>query len=162
MRPQAEKLRELPSVDEVIESLAGVDAPRSLLVAETRRALAAMRSDLRAGIEIDPSTAAERVREQIERLSQPSLKRVINATGVILHTNLGRAPGVAMTPLEGYSNLEYDLATGRRGKRDTHVSGLIERLAGKPGIAVNNNAAAVLLALHELARGGEAIVSRGE
>ncbi len=91
-----------------------------------------------------------------------SRKRVINATGVILHTNLGRAPAVKFTPLEGYSNLEYDLAKGRRGKRDTHISGLLERLAGKPGIAVNNNAAAVLLALNTLARGGEAIVSRGE
>ena len=87
---------------------------------------------------------------------------MINATGVILHTNLGRAPAAAMHPLEGYSNLEYDLATGRRGKRDTHISGLLDRLTGKPGIAVNNNAAAVLLTLNGLARGGEAIVSRGE
>jgi L-seryl-tRNA(Ser) seleniumtransferase len=81
---------------------------------------------------------------------------------VILHTNLGRAPSVELSPLEGYSNLEYDLAKGRRGKRDVHISALLERLAGKPGIAVNNNAAAVLLTLNELARGGEAIVSRGE
>jgi L-seryl-tRNA(Ser) seleniumtransferase len=87
---------------------------------------------------------------------------VINATGVVLHTNLGRAPGVRFAPLSGYSNLEYDLERGRRGKRDSHIAGLLERLTGKPGIAVNNNAAAVLLALHELARGGEAIVSRGE
>jgi L-seryl-tRNA(Ser) seleniumtransferase len=87
---------------------------------------------------------------------------VINATGVILHTNLGRAPLRAVTLPGGYSNLEYDLATGRRGKRDTHTAHLLERLTGAPGIAVNNNAAAVFLALHEFAGGGEAIVSRGE
>jgi L-seryl-tRNA(Ser) seleniumtransferase len=90
-------------------------------------------------------------------LRRPSLKHVINATGVVLHTNLGRAPGTA-----GYSNLEYDLEAGRRGKRDSHTGPLIERLTGKPGIVVNNNAAAVLLVLNELASGGEAIVSRGE
>ncbi|MBZ5606080.1 MAG: L-seryl-tRNA(Sec) selenium transferase, partial [Acidobacteriia bacterium] len=136
--------------------------PRALVVSETRRVLASMRADLSAGNEIDPASAAGRVRESIAALARPSLRRVINATGVVLHTNLGRAPSVAFTALEGYSNLEYDLARGRRGKRDVHVSGLIERLCGKPGIAVNNNAAAVLLVLHELARGAEVIVSRGE
>ena len=164
-----EKLRELPSVDQVVEMLTGLDAPRPLLVNGARRALAAMRADLLAGSTADPATtadyaniAAKRVHANIEELARPSLKRVINATGVILHTNLGRAPSVAFAPLEGYSNLEYDLARGRRGKRDAHISALLERLAGKPGIAVNNNAAAVLLTLNELARGGEAIVSRGE
>jgi L-seryl-tRNA(Ser) seleniumtransferase len=157
-----EKLRELPSVDQVVEMLTEVDAPRVLLVNETRRVLAAMRAELLAGTLTDPSTIASRVRVSVEELGRPSLIRVINATGVILHTNLGRAPSIAFTPLEGYSNLEYDLARGRRGKRDAHISALLERLAGKPGIAVNNNAAAVLLTLNELARGGEAIVSRGE
>jgi L-seryl-tRNA(Ser) seleniumtransferase len=156
------KLRELPSVDEVASELADLDAPRALVINEIRRVLARMRADLSAGIDIDPAGAAARVRDAIEELRRPSLRRVINATGVILHTNLGRAPGVSFAPLEGYSNLEYDLQRGRRGKRDTHVAGLLERLTGKPGIAVNNNAAAVLLTLHELARGGEAIVSRGE
>ncbi len=87
---------------------------------------------------------------------------MINATGVVLHTNLGRAPLAAFEPLFGYSNLEYDLAAGRRGKRDVHASELIERLTGAPGIAVNNNAAAIYLALNELAAGFEVIVSRGE
>jgi L-seryl-tRNA(Ser) seleniumtransferase len=145
-------LRDLPSVDEIVERLKDIDAPRKLLVEETRRVIANARKDLTVAKGIE-----EQVRRNIETLRQPSLKRVINATGVVLHTNLGRAPGV-----DGYSNLEYDLAEGRRGKRDAHTSPLIERLTGKPGIVVNNNAAAVLLALNELASGGEAIVSRGE
>jgi L-seryl-tRNA(Ser) seleniumtransferase len=149
-------LRDLPSVDKVAERLKDVDAPRKLIVEETRRVLA----EIRAGAQVDD--IEQEVRLNIERLRRPSLKRVINATGVVLHTNLGRAPGVPFTPLEGYSNLEYDLAQGRRGKRDSHITGLIERLTGKPGIVVNNNAAAVLLVLNELASGGEAIVSRGE
>jgi len=157
-----EKLRELPAVDEVANQLADLDAPRSLVIAEIRRVLAQMRTDLSAGIDIDPASAAVRARNEIAELRRPSLRHVINATGVVLHTNLGRAPGIPFAPLEGYSNLEYDLQRGRRGKRDSHIAGLLERLTGKPGIAVNNNAAAVLLTLNELARDGEAIVSRGE
>ncbi len=145
-------LCDLPSVDEIVERLKDVDAPRKLLVEETRRVIAHARKDLTVASGIE-----NQVRRNIETLRQPSLKRVVNATGVVLHTNLGRAPGA-----DGYSNLEYDLDAGRRGKRDSHTSHLIERLTGKPGIVVNNNAAAVLLALHELASGGEAIVSRGE
>jgi L-seryl-tRNA(Ser) seleniumtransferase len=145
-------LRDLPSVDEIVERLKDVDAPRKLLVEETRRVITNARKDLQVATGIEGQ-----VRRNIENLRQPSLKRVINATGVVLHTNLGRAPGA-----DGYSNLEYDLAEGRRGKRDSHTGPLIERLTGKPGIVVNNNAAAVLLALNELASGGEAIVSRGE
>jgi L-seryl-tRNA(Ser) seleniumtransferase len=154
--------REIPSVEEVAQSLEGISAPRALVVSEIRRVLAAMRADLLAGRAADPSHAADRVRRSLADLAQPSLIRAINATGVILHTNLGRAPAARFTPLEGYSNLEYDLTQGRRGKRDAHIAGLLERFTGKPAIAVNNNAAAVLLALHALARGGEAIVSRGE
>ncbi len=92
------------------------------------------------------------------------MRRLINATGVVLHTNLGRAPlgDFPAGAAGGYSNLEYDVAAGRRGNRDTHTSGLLEALLGVPGIAVNNNAAATWLALNELGAGGEAIVSRGE
>ncbi len=110
----------------------------------------------------EPGDAEELLRRNLADLAKPSLRRVINATGVILHTNLGRAPLAPFGTPPGYSNLEYDLTLGRRGKRDSHVAPLLERLTGKPGIAVNNNAAAILLALNELARGGEAIVSRGE
>jgi L-seryl-tRNA(Ser) seleniumtransferase len=155
-------VRDLPSVDELAAALTDVEAPRALVVAESRRVIAELRADLLAGRAADPASAGDRVRESIAALAQPSLTRVINATGVVLHTNLGRAPSVSFSPIEGYSNLEYDLAKGRRGKRDSHIAGLLERVAGRPGIAVNNNAAAVLLTLNEFARGGEAIVSRGE
>jgi L-seryl-tRNA(Ser) seleniumtransferase len=153
-------LRDLPSVDELVSRLAGVRAPRALLVAEARRTLAEMRAAIQEGR--DPGDPEPQVRRNIEALRAPSLRRVINATGVILHTNLGRAPSVDFTPLGGYSNLEYDVARGRRGKRDVHLGPLLERLTERPAIAVNNNAAAVLLALNELARRGEVIVSRGE
>ncbi len=145
-----------------MESLTAENVPRTLLVSEARRVIQHMREDLLQGRTVDPSSVASRVKRSLAELARPSLRRVINATGVVLHTNLGRAPTAPFTPLEGYSNLEYDLARGRRGKRDAHISGLLERLADRPGIAVNNNAAAVLLTLNELARGGEAIVSRGE
>ncbi|MEK6323021.1 MAG: L-seryl-tRNA(Sec) selenium transferase [Acidobacteriota bacterium] len=101
--------------------------------------------------------------------AQPSLRRIINATGVIIHTNLGRAP-LARDAVEAvseaaahYSNLEYDLKRGERGQRETHCQELLTRLAGSEGAVVaNNNAAAVLLVLNTLAEGGEVIVSRGE
>jgi L-seryl-tRNA(Ser) seleniumtransferase len=149
-------LRELPSVDELVRNLSDVAAPRSLLVAEARRVLAEMRAAR------TPGNAEAQVRRNIEQLRTYSLRGVINATGVVLHTNLGRAPLSQFSPIQGYSNLEYNLASGTRGKRDTHTAGLLERLTGKPGIAVNNNAAAVMLALNEFARDGEVIVSRGE
>jgi len=155
-------LRALPSIDELTSRVEDLEAPRSLLVTEARLIIAHMRAGILEGLSIDPTSAEERLRESLANLARPSLTRVINATGVILHTNLGRAPLGRFTPVEGYSNLEYDVARGKRGKRDSHVSGALERLTGKPAIAVNNNAAAVLLALNELACGGEAIVSRGE
>ncbi|MEO8372099.1 MAG: L-seryl-tRNA(Sec) selenium transferase [Candidatus Solibacter sp.] len=160
---QSQKLRDLPAVHEVLDELAPLLAqfPRSLVISEIRRAVEAARAGILAGDDGDSEIAA-RVRESLARLEKPSQRAVINATGVVLHTNLGRAPLGAVTLAGGYSNLEYDLATGRRGKRDTHTADLLERLIGAPGIVVNNNAAAVFLALHELAAGGEAIVSRGE
>ncbi len=154
--------RELPSVDEVLGRLGRLAAscPRELIVCEVRRAIEDARSDIRAGRE--PRDVERSVEIALRELAAPSLRRVINATGVVLHTNLGRAPLRATGGPGGYSNLEYDVAAGRRGKRDVHVGTLLERLLGAPAIAVNNNAAAVYLALRELAAGGEAIVSRGE
>ena len=153
----------LPAVHEVAERLFPALArfPRALVVAETRRAIEERRARMLAGEDCEISVE-ERVAESLASLERPSLRRVVNATGVVLHTNLGRAPLGAMAALPGYSNLEYDVAAGRRGKRDAHFAPLLERLLGAPAIAVNNNAAAVFLALHELAGGGEVVVSRGE
>jgi len=108
-------------------------------------------------------------RARLASALRPSLRPVINATGVVLHTNLGRAP-LPPEALEhvtrvaaGYSNLEFDLEEGRRGRRDSHVSGLVSGLTGcESAIVVNNNAAAVLLVLNALAEGGDVLVSRGE
>ena len=158
-----QKLRELPAVHEVLEQLAPSLArfPRALIVSEVRRAIDAARDEILAGNPGEPAIAP-RVERALADLDRPSQQPVINATGVVLHTNLGRAPLGPMVVPPGYSNLEYDLATGRRGQRDVHTTPLLERLLGAAALAVNNNAAAVFLALHELASGGEAIVSRGE
>jgi len=159
----SEKLRDLPAVHEVLDRLARSSAryPHALLVAEIRAVLDEMRAEILAG-HSNGASAEERVTRRLAALERPSLRRVINATGVVLHTNLGRAPLGVWQPVAGYSNLEYDLAVGRRGKRDSHTADLFERLLGVPAIAVNNNAAAIFLALAELASGGEVVVSRGE
>jgi L-seryl-tRNA(Ser) seleniumtransferase len=159
-----DQLRELPAVDQVVAGLSHLEGrfPRGLIVDEVRRALQAMREEIRAGVALSGESVAARVERNLARFEAPSLRRVINATGVVLHTNLGRAPLARFEPLFGYSNLEYDLAQGARGKRDVHAAELLERLVGAPGIAVNNNAAAIYLALNELASGFEVVVSRGE
>jgi L-seryl-tRNA(Ser) seleniumtransferase len=158
------RLRELPAVDQVLSALAHLEGrfPRRLVVEEVRRVLERMREEIRAGRHSNSISIEKRVERNLAKLEAPSLRRVINATGVVLHTNLGRAPLAPFEPLLGYSNLEYDLAAGRRGQRDVHAAQLIERLTGAPGIAVNNNAAAIYLALNELAAGFEVVVSRGE
>jgi len=162
--PLLEQLRDLPAVDQVLGALGHLEGcfPRKLIVEEVRRVLEKMREEIRAGRATHAVPVEKRVERNLARLETPSLGRVINATGVVLHTNLGRAPLMPFEPLFGYSNLEYDLAAGRRGKRDVHASELIERLTGAPGIVVNNNAAAIYLALNGLAAGFEVVVSRGE
>jgi L-seryl-tRNA(Ser) seleniumtransferase len=156
------ELRDLPSVDELTRGVAdplAVDAARAVL----ERA----REEIRAGV--DPGDLGERVRTELEASRAPSLRRVLNATGVIVHTNLGRAP-LAQEALDrvldaagGYSNLELDLREGVRGSRQDHTAALLRRLTGaEAALVVNNNAAAVLLALGALAEGREVIVSRGE
>jgi len=158
------QLRDLPSVDQVVTALAHLERrfPRKLIVSEARRVLDEVRGEIRAGRNGSIGTIESGVERNLARLEAPSLRHVINATGVVLHTNLGRAPLAPFQPLSGYSNLEYDLMRGARGKRDVHVAELLERLVGAPGIAVNNNAAAIYLALNELAAGFEVVVSRGE
>jgi L-seryl-tRNA(Ser) seleniumtransferase len=151
-------------VDQVLAALSHLEGrfPHRLMVEEVRRVLEKTREEIREGRAASSVPIEKRVERNLAKLEAPSLRRVINATGVVLHTNLGRAPLTPFEPLFGYSNLEYDLAAGRRGKRDVHASALIERLTGAPGIAVNNNAAAIYLALNELAAGFEVVVSRGE
>ena len=198
--------RRLPSVDELLRrpdlatilasdgQTAVTDAARAVL-ARMRAEIAAARLDADA-VDLALSGIAGAIERQVRQSLSYSLRPVINATGVILHTNLGRAP-LAASALEhaqdaasGYSNLEFDVETGERGKRDIHVDRLFRKLLndhvgtaalGGPGeqsspvnvpklqistgistIVVNNNAAAVLLALNSLAEGGEVIVSRGE
>ncbi len=161
------ELRDLPSVDRLLadESLAA--APRALAVEAARAALSSARERIAAGE--DPGDVAALARGELERLRAPSLRRVLNATGVIVHTNLGRAPlaAAALARVEevarSYSNLELDLGTGARGSRQSHVAYALRRLTGgEAALVVNNNAAAVLLAVAALAEGREVVVSRGE
>jgi L-seryl-tRNA(Ser) seleniumtransferase len=168
-----ERLRQLPAVDDVLRwpELAGfASLPHRLRVAVVRRAIDSGRRAIQDGaMALSREEWATRLAAALRRAAGPSLQRVINGTGVVLHTNLGRAPLPAHA-LEhmaavagGYSNLEYDLATGRRGSRQDHVEGLLRELTGADAaIVVNNNAAAVLLMLDSLAAGGEVVVSRGE
>ena len=142
--------------------------PHALVVREIRAVIDEARSSiLSGGSGADLDTLAQIAIGRLGDFERPSLRPVINATGVVIHTNLGRAPLGAWNPIAGYSNLEYDLEAGRRGKRDAHLETLFEALLDRPAIAVstlavNNGAAATFLALHELAAGFEVIVSRGE
>jgi L-seryl-tRNA(Ser) seleniumtransferase len=156
------KLRDLPSVDELARH---VDDP--LAVDAARYVLERAREEIRAGV--DPGDLVERVREELRGTRRPHLRRVLNATGVIVHTNLGRAPLAESTLARvhdvaaAYSNLEYDLGEGSRGSRQDHIAPILRRLTGaEAALVVNNNAAAVLLALAALAEGREVLVSRGE
>jgi len=171
-------LREIPSVDELLMQprLAGLTkrVDRNLVVEVARAVLADLRGRIAedanwTAISLDGASVEELISAQVEKILSRSLQPVINATGVILHTNLGRAPLTETVVDEfrrsatQYSNLEYDLEAGARGKRDVHTSELLTRLIGaEAAIVVNNCAAAVLVTLAALARGGEVIVSRGE
>jgi L-seryl-tRNA(Ser) seleniumtransferase len=166
-RPQgAERLRALPSVEELSARLE--DVPKAVAVRAAREAIEAARGRIHAGEETSADLFAS-ARDRAEAALRPSLRRVINATGVIVHTNLGRAPlpEVARERLAeaatGYGNLEYDLDSGQRGSRQAHVEGLLRDLTGaEDALVVNNCAAAVLLAAAALASGRELVVSRGQ
>jgi L-seryl-tRNA(Ser) seleniumtransferase len=166
---QQRKLRGLPSVDALAARLNGT--PRSVAVAAARAEIADARSRILAGEEVDGSLAGlERTAgERANELDRGSLRTVINATGVVLHTNLGRAPlapeaiAAAAEVAGSYSNLELRLEEGERGSRHDHIEGLLRDLTGaEAAMAVNNNAAAVLLALAAVAAGGEVVISRGQ
>ena len=187
---QSELYRRLPSVDELLRlpevtKLAGREGHAP--VAEAARVvLARVREEIAAGtlnaagVDLAVSSLSEALERQLRQATQLSLRSVVNATGVVLHTNLGRAP-LASGALDHlrevastYSNVEFNVAEGERGKRDVHVQSLFAQLfapigGAEPGpsepvstVVVNNNAAAVLLGLNTLAEGGEVIVSRGE
>ncbi|MBI2682328.1 MAG: L-seryl-tRNA(Sec) selenium transferase [Acidobacteriales bacterium] len=175
--------RKLPSVDELLRTTAmlelAVREGNAVVAEATRVVLARLREEIAAGhldtagVDLAVTGIHDAVERELRRNLAPSLRPVINATGVVLHTNLGRAP-LSRPAIEriaatagGYSNLEFDLETGQRGKRDVHVQRLFAKLLGPAAyeahtVVVNNCAAAVLLALNTLAEGGEVIVSRGE
>ncbi|MBM3941428.1 MAG: L-seryl-tRNA(Sec) selenium transferase [SAR202 cluster bacterium] len=168
------QFRDLPSVDRVLtdEALASLEGvfQRTWLAGLARQQLEQARQRIRQGEEAPSASAvAQAVRRAAQAAVTVSPRRVINATGVIIHTNLGRAPlskaagQAAVLAAEGYSNLELDLADGRRGSRQAHCQTLLRQLTGaEAALAVNNNAAAVLLGLCALAAGKEVVVSRGE
>ncbi len=145
-----------PSVDWIARELASTGLPHPLLVDAARTAIA------HAVAGGDPGTALERARHDATTLERRLLRVVVNATGVLLHTNLGRAP-VAVERPAGYTNLEFDLDSATRGSRSAHAAHLVARACGaEAALVVNNGAAAILLALSALAAGREVIVSRGE
>lgn len=168
----------LPKVDQVLarEELAALAAsvPRPLILQAVRLVLEDLRGRLLAGQGVEPeelalAEVAGAAAAQARQLARPSLRRVVNATGVVVHTNLGRsllAEEACKRLVElnrAYSNLEYDLAAGARGSRYVHVAGILKELTGaEAALVVNNNAAAVFLSLQSLAAGSEVIVSRGQ
>jgi L-seryl-tRNA(Ser) seleniumtransferase len=168
------RLRQLPSVDRLVgtallQELGTVHGHR-LTVAAARETLARVREEIQAGGEApDLQALAERTAVYLQRHLAPTLRPVVNASGVVIHTNLGRAPlsAAATEAVEaaarGYSNLEYDLPAGRRGQRTTHAERLLCELTGaESALVVNNNAGAVLLALTGLAQGRGVLISRGQ
>lgn len=169
-------LRDLPSVDSLLQDAKHAQIIEryglELVIQAIRTELAELRSRLQANDEVpipDSDSLLSKVNSRLDSWLAPSLIRVINATGVIVHTNLGRAPlsdaslRAMRSVAEGYSTLEYDLASGKRGKRDQHAESLLTRLTGaEAALVVNNNAAAVLLALTALALDKEVIISRSQ
>jgi L-seryl-tRNA(Ser) seleniumtransferase len=172
-------LRQLPQVDDLLRhpdlAPAVGSLPRLLAAAAVRRVLAAVRQAIIATppealpAQLDEAALLHQIREALVAAAKPSLRRVVNATGVVIHTNLGRSPlgEACLAPLlevaGRYNTLEYDLARGTRGSRHDHLEGVFQELTGAAGVlVVNNNAAAVLLALNTLAAGKEVIISRGQ
>lgn len=169
--------RLLPSVDGVLERLAEEPdlavRPRPLLKDLVTEALDDVRGAIRAGEveegDLDEAALLSKIIDTVRRRSRPHFRRVVNATGVVIHTNLGRslladeAVQAVTEACARYSNLEFDLHTGKRGSRYSHVEEILRRVTGaEAGLVVNNNAAAVLLVLDTLCKGGEVVVSRGE
>ncbi len=174
-------LRKIPSVEDILSTKEMVDLltiyPRTVVVEAVRRGLRRLREDILSredltlpeDMDFSFEALLPRFQKEIDLQVQPHLRRVINATGIVIHTNLGRAPlhPLALKQMvavaKGYSNLEYDLVRGERGDRYSHVEEILCRLSGaESALVVNNNAGAVLLCLNTLAEGREVIISRGE
>lgn len=164
-------LRQLPAVHELVNCCEPIDCPQHLLTAAAREVLSHWRTGiLKEGlVPPDLGSLAREVVGLAEKMMKMSLRPVVNATGVVLHTNLGRAPlsnaavDAVLNIARGYCNLEMDLDSGERGERYSHVEELLCQLTGaEAALVVNNNAGAVLLALHGLAQGKEVVVARGE
>ncbi|PLY01743.1 MAG: L-seryl-tRNA(Sec) selenium transferase [Desulfuromonas sp.] len=178
MSDRQDLLRNLPAVDRVLREAVLNDfvdlLPQEAVSGAVQDTVMALRQEILAGGAVTadrlvPASVAAAAAEKCQALLQPSLRKVINATGTLLHTNLGRAPladsavrAIQMVS-EGYSNLEFELDSGCRGHRYSHVESIITRLTGaEAALVVNNNSGAVLLALTALGRGKEGVVSRGE
>ena len=165
-------LKTLPAVDEAVRTLEDnleQPRPRWALVEAARQEIDALRRRILAGEASSAELDSAAVMGRADALLAPSLHPVLNATGVVVHTNLGRAPlseevlQRVVSIASGYSNLEYDVGRRKRGSRHTHVADMLRRLTGaEDAVVVNNNAAAVLLSLSALAQGREVVVSRGE
>jgi L-seryl-tRNA(Ser) seleniumtransferase len=170
---------QIPSVDSILQNaeIEKLKIPKNVLVSEIRTELEKIREEIKSG-EIPQhkinkyslsTIAVENLTLKLKEKLQPSLTRVINATGVILHTGLGRAPfsepakKSILEVAENYSNLEFDIETGKRGDRISHVENLLTSLSGaESAVVVNNNAGAVLITLNTIAFGKEVVVSRGQ
>lgn len=169
-----DQLRLLPSVDALLQDHTLQELEQrcghTILVEACRESIEAARKGILAGAQAPmPALIIDDVYTRVERAVRPSLVPVINATGVIIHTNLGRAPlsedaiAAMRAAAQGYSNLEYDLDAGERGSRHVHAEAILKRLTGAQGaLVVNNNAAAVMLVLAAFAQGREVIISRGQ
>jgi L-seryl-tRNA(Ser) seleniumtransferase len=176
LKEKGEMFRKIPSVDRLLNSpeLTKISSkyPRNLILRAINQVLGEVREEIQKNESPDDlkiGQVPKKIVDRLQMLNRPSLKPVINATGVIVHTNLGRsilADRVIkrFRPLsEGYSNLEYDLENGKRGSRYSHVEGILKEItSAEAAMVVNNNAAAVLISLDTLARGREVIVSRGQ
>ncbi len=165
------QLKELPSVSEVLLECEPYKSHNTIYITHIIKSeLDGFRRMAKKGsLKLKRAQITQNILSEIERLTAPNMQSVINGTGIVLHTGLGRAPMKASVAkqvakrVSGYTNLEFDLLTGTRGQRQDHVNGLLSAFTGaQSAMAVNNNAAAVLLALNELGEGKEVIVSRGQ
>ena len=166
-----DQLQQLPSVSEVLlevksDTQLHVNYITAIIQGEIRR----YRQEAKAGqLKLKRKEIVQSILDKIESCAQPSMKNIINGTGVVLHTGFGRAPlskkviANAAKKLEGYVNLEFDLDSGKRGERQDHINEMVSAMCGsEKSLIVNNNAAAVLIALNTFAEGKDVIISRGQ